>query len=442
MKKILTLIMVWICAMGVFAQAPDWVNRHPVSEDTYHGVGMAPLTDEDYKKKAQDNALADIAGQIATKLESNSLFQVLEVGEDVREMFDDQIKSSMAAWFEGQRLVDTYQNEDFYYVYFTLNKKEYRKNAEKRRKEVLNTAIGFFTNAMEAQRNMDLLQALDLFAKGLEAVEPWTFMDLTENGVNLPVELYNGYMNVFSGLAITSNVSKVKGESFKALSKPIVVCLKRNGEVVPNVKLKVDFLSGNANMTTTAVTDQTGLADFYVKNITSKENLLELVFSLDDSFFAGLPQTYRKMLESKSLPSVKVVVEMEPQSATAYFKMNANNDIEGCERPLRGFLGNEFFTLVKDRKQAQCLIDVSTVLEFGNTVTGGMYDLNTCLCTLHIKIYNNRTKALLLDYSINQHKVMIPVSKSAEQSMGMCVRELMKRAKRELPGKIKKMNIH
>ena len=442
MKKILILILTWVCAMGLFAQTPDWVKRHPVSEDVYHGVGMASLDEADYKKKATDNALEDIVQQIATKMERNSLYQVLEVGDDVREMFDDQIKSSMSAWLEGQKLVDTYRSDDYYYVYFTLDKKEYRRNAEKRRQEVLNVAVGFFRKAMEAQKKMDLLQALDLFAKGLETVEPWAFMDLSEKGVNIPVELYNGYMNVFSGLSIVSNVSRVKGEAFKGLEEPIVVCMTRNGEIVPNVKFKVDFLTGSADMTTTAVADQHGLADFYVKNITSKENLLELVFSLDDSFFAGLPQTYRKMLESKSLPSVKVVVEMEPQSATAYFKMNTNNDIEGCERPLRGFLGNEFFTLVKDRKQAQCLIDVSTVLEFGNTVTGGMYDLNTCLCTLHIKIYNNRTKALLLDYSINRHKVMIPVSKSAEQSMGMCVRELMKRAKRELPGKIKKMNIH
>ena len=442
MKKILTLMMAWICAMGLFAQAPDWVNRHPSSEDAYHGVGMAPTDSEDYKKVARNNALADIAGQIATRLETNSLFEVIDVGEEVREMFDEQIKSSMAAWFEGQKLVDSYEGDGFYYVYFTLDKEEYKKNAEKRRQEVLNIAIGFFGSAMEAQKNMDLLQALDLFAKGLEAVEPWTFMDLTEQGVNLPVELYNGYMNVFSGLAITSDVTRIKGESFKSISQPIGVCLTRNGRAVPNARLKMEFLCGNADMTTTAVTNQIGCADFYVKNITSKENILEVVFSLDDSFFAGLPATYREMLKRKSLPSAKVVIEMEPQSATAYFYMGEDNDIEGCERPLRSLLGDEFFTLVRDHKKAQCLIDVSTVLEMGNTVTGGMYDLNTCLCTLQIKIYNNRTKALLLDYSINQHKVMVPVNKSAEQSMGMCVRELMKRAKRELPAKVKKINIH
>ena len=442
MKKILSLILTWICAMGLYAQAPDWVNRHPVSDDVYHGVGMAPLDDVNYKKKAQDNALVDIAGQIATKLESNSLIQMLEVGEDVREMFDEQIKSSMAAWLEGQKLMDTYQSEDFYYVYFTLNKAEYRKNAERRRQEVLNTAMGFFRKAMEAQKKMDLLLALDLFTKGLETVEPWTFMDLTINGVNIPIELYNGYMNVFSGLSIVSNVSRVKGEAFKGLAEPIVVCMTRNGEIVPNAKFKVDFLKGSAEMTTTAATDQHGLADFYVKNITTKDNLLELVFSLDDSFFSGLPKTYRKMLECKSMPSAKVIVEIAPQSATAYLEMSEDNDIEGCERPLRGLLGNKFFTLVKDRSQAQCIIDVSSVMEFGNVVTGGMYDLNTCLCSLHIKIYDKQTQTLMLDYSINQHKVLIPVDKSVEQSMGMCVRELMKRVKRELPAKIKKMNIH
>lgn len=50
----------------------------------------------------------------------------------------------------------------------------------------------------------ELSQAAQLYGKGLEAVEPWAFMDLTTNAggssVNVPIELYNAYVNVFSGM--------------------------------------------------------------------------------------------------------------------------------------------------------------------------------------------------------------------------------------------------
>ena len=88
---------------------------------------------------------------------------------------------------------------------------------------------------------MNLSQAAQLYGKGLEAVEPWAFMDLTTNAggssVNVPIELYNAYVNVFSGMTITTNVTMVEGEAFKAIADPIAGCLSKNGVVVPNVKL-------------------------------------------------------------------------------------------------------------------------------------------------------------------------------------------------------------
>ena len=78
----------------------------------------------------------------------------------------------------------------------------------------------------------------------------------------------------------------------------------------------------------------------------------------------------------------------------------------------------------------------------GETVTGGIYDLNACYCTLVLKIYNNKNQQMLLNYSVNRVKVLVPISKSAEETISMCVREVMKRVNRELPDRIKKLKIN
>ena len=76
----------------------------------------------------------------------------------------------------------------------------------------------------------------------------------------------------------------------------------------------------------------------------------------------------------------------------------------------------------------------------GEVVTG-TYNLNTCYCTLIIKIYNNQTQEFLMEYSLNNVKVLSPEHNSVEETISMCIREVMKRAKRELPNKLNKMKI-
>ena len=97
---IITVISFTVFRSG--AQVPEWVTRHPVSDDIYIGIGQASLAESDYIQIATRNALSDIASQIATKVESNSFFHQVDVDGHAREMFEDRINSNASAWLEGQ----------------------------------------------------------------------------------------------------------------------------------------------------------------------------------------------------------------------------------------------------------------------------------------------------------------------------------------------------
>ena len=100
-------------------------------------------------------------------------------------------------------------------------------------------------------------------------------------------------------------------------------------------------------------------------------------------------------------------------------------------------MANQHFTMTEDPDNATLFIDLSTTLELGGVVASDMYDLNECLCGLVLKIYDNKSTSLLLNYVVDRVRVLSPVNKTPEQTEMMCVRELMKRVKRELPKKIK-----
>lgn len=443
MKRLFfALVSCLIYSSMALAQVPDWVSSHPISDKEYIGIGVASLSDTDYMKKATQNALADIASQIAVKLEDHSFLHTIDVDGKSRELFEDKIQTTLGAWFEGQELKETYQSDQSYYVYYTLDKKLYAQKAKERQNKVIQTGLDYLQKGRDAENLMNLSQAVQLYAKGLEAVEPWLFMDLIAGGKNVPTELYHAYVNVFSNMAITTNVTQVEGEAFKAIPTPIAGCLSRDGVVVPNVKMKAIFVTGGGDVSKSIETDYTGTAEFYVTNVTSKDKVQELRITIDDSFMDALPKTYRQLLQNQVWPSAKVTLTLKDTPVVAYFYVNDEHDLEGIEKQFSSLLTNNHFTLTENPDAAELFIDLSTKMDMGSIVSGGLYEMNTCLCSLQLKIYNNKTEQLLLDYTINQLKVLSPVHKTAEETIAMCVREMMKRVNRELPNKIKKLNLN
>lgn len=428
----------------IWAQSPEWVSQRPISDKEYVGIGIAKLTDTDYMKIASQNALSDIASQIATKIENESFLHTVDVDGKSREMFEEKIKSNMAAWIEGAELKDSYKSNDRYYVYYTLNKDLYKKNTLKRKQEAVTKGLDFLTKGREAEENMNLAQAVQLYGKGLEAVEPWIFLNLNGkmNGhdINIPAELYNSYINVFSGMAITTNTANLEGEAFKPIKLPIAACLSKNGNVIPNVKLKAEFVVGSGALTPAIETDYNGTAEFYITNITSKDNIQEVRISIDNSFMASLPKSYQTLLQTQMWPTSKVTLTLTKSALTAYLFMNEKNDLEGIDRYVGKILANNHFTLTEDPDAAECFIDLSTTMDLGETVKG-KYDLNTCYCTLVMKIYNNRNQQVLLDYTVNRVKVLVPENKSAEECISMCINEVMKRVKKDLPKQMEKISM-
>ena len=446
MKRLILAIHLWLLgSLALLAQQPAWVNSHPTDANAYIGIGFAPVKDADYIQKATQNALNDIALQIATRMESNSFMHTVDIDGKSRELFEEKIKGSVVSYLEGQKLVDSYQNERNYYVYYSLDKAAYERTIQKHKRTAITTGLDYYNKAQQALDANSLVTAVQLLGKGLEAVSPWLFLDLstTVDGrrFDVPAELYNAYLQVFDGLTITVNLLNVEGEAFKPIKTPIAGCLSKNGTVVQNVKLKAEFVVGSGKITPPVATDFNGTSEFYVTNITSKASVQEIRISIDDSFIEDLPASYRQLIKSQSWPSAKTTITLAPQQVTAYLNVS-NSDLASCEKQIASILGNQHFTLIEDPDNATLFIDLSTTLELGGVVAGDMYDLNECLCGLVLKIYDNQSTALLLNYVVDRLRVLSPANKSPEQTEMMCVRELMKRVKRELPKKIKGLELN
>ena len=246
MKRILISLILLISAVSIFAQAPQWVTRRPVADGKYIGIGMASLSDPDCRNIAINNAMLDIASQISVNIESSSFMQTLDVDGRSRELFEEKVQSNMAANISGQELNDSYQSETHYYVYYELDKKKYEKFVENQKKKGIALGLDYYTKGREAEASHSYVNAVKLYAKGLEAIEPYLYLELKTKyqgrQIDLPTELYNACIGVFAGLELVQNVFEVNVEAFKPCEQSLAVCLSKAGNVIPNVTMKVMVL--------------------------------------------------------------------------------------------------------------------------------------------------------------------------------------------------------
>ena len=444
MKKILLSLCLAAIAAGLYAQEPQWVSRRPVAEGKYLGIGMAPLSDPDCRNKAVSNAMMDIASQISVSIETSSFMQTLDVDGRSKELFEEKVKSKMAANIQGQELKDSYQSATHYYVYYELDKKKYEKHVAAQKKKGTELGLDYYSKGQAAEASHSYANAVKLYAKGLEAIEPYLYLDLAAQyegrKIDLPTELYNACIGVFSGLELVQNVTEVGVEAFKPCGEPLAVCLSKAGQVIPNVTLKASFTAGDGVTTPETKTDYTGTAVFYVTNVTSKLPVQTVEVRIDESFIEDVPASYRELIDTSAWPGATFTLVLLSSNYTAYY-MAEKNDIESCDRQVRAILVNNNFDLTEDTS-ANLFITLSTTFDVGGTVAGELYDMNECFAGLTLKIYDNLNQKELLNYNVPQVRVLVPVTKSEQQTMAMCARELMKRVNVQLPQALKKLNIN
>ena len=264
---------------------------------------------------------------------------------------------------------------------------------------------------------------------------------LTEYRASTLTELYAALAGVFDGITIVLNPVTVSVTPFQGIREPIAIGVYRNGNPLRNIRLKAEFVSGAGDLSSMSPTNESGVAALYVRNITSKQAQQEIGISLIDDVFSlfrkgSYAALFKQMLSS--LPGATLTINTVQTQTSAYVR-SAQSDIEAVERTVKSLLNNHFFNVVASPSEADIIVTLDNKCRKGNTVPGELYNFIEFFSTLGIKIENNRTGQILLNYSINDERTLVPENKSASQGKNMAARELIKRLNREFARELKKI---
>ena len=126
-KFSLAILIILIGYSICFAGTPGWVQKRPVSQAYYIGIAVASKTGDskNYIQIAKDAALNDLASQIQVNIAGDLMQKIVEKSGLVQDEFVRQIQTSTRAELEGFELVDTYETDNAYWVYYRLSKELY-----------------------------------------------------------------------------------------------------------------------------------------------------------------------------------------------------------------------------------------------------------------------------------------------------------------------------
>ena len=225
MKRFLFLVLVpWILvactatkktASPDLSKVPDWVRKTPNDMAYYQGVGSAAKTAAmDYREKARQNALSDIAGNISVNISNTSVFSQFETDQKFSEYYRDNIKTTTKNYLEGYEMVDAYETKDRYWVYYRLSKAEYERIKNERISSALLKSEGEYRQMTEARAAGQTAEAIFSAIRAIEKVKDFLGEDLrsTIDGVNqsYPSRLLADLASILNGIRIEYSIGRVE----------------------------------------------------------------------------------------------------------------------------------------------------------------------------------------------------------------------------------------
>lgn len=366
------IVLAGLCCSNALSDKPEWVTRHPISHEFYLGIGMAQKNRPaaEYTEAAKNIALSDIASQITVSISSDVLRKVLEKNEKLEEEFQSRIRASATADLEGVQLVDTYENDEEFWVYYRLSKAEYQARRTEKINSVATQSLDLYADGRKNEQEGNVGQALALYARAFVPIEKYMAEPLqVHHGgrqVYLVNEIYNSLRTLLNHIEITTAGGKQDAKIGRPLKKPleVIAVIKDSRSPAAHLPFVFTFTRGSGELVSHIQTDTRGIARCEVHKITASDRIQMIEAVMDLQTLAGgenASPVVRTVLSSFTLPSARFVlsvsgVDVFVDADESMFGQKLKQ--ERIEPVIKSELGAKSFSFVDDMSKASLCISI------------------------------------------------------------------------------------
>jgi hypothetical protein len=195
----LLLIIITLVACSPKVQPPDpdslkpaWLKTTPYQDGYYTGIGHSVKSgNNNYIQSAKKSALDDLVSEIRVNVSSTSILSQLETNQKLTEQYQQVIQTTAADEIEEFELVDAWEDDANYWVYYRLSIARYKQIKEEQRRTATTLALDYFVKARAAEKANDNVLAMTYYFQCLRSVEKYLGEAITVNVENRDMLLVN-----------------------------------------------------------------------------------------------------------------------------------------------------------------------------------------------------------------------------------------------------------
>jgi hypothetical protein len=352
---------------------PGWVQKKPIEAGYYIGIGSAqknPGTTE-YLAAAKNDALADLASEISITISSNSVLNQFESSLGYTEDFTAATKMATQQDIEGYEMVNSFDSEHKYYVYYRLSKSLHEQLTLKKRNEAIAKGLDYYTKAIADKSNNNYKQAIANYLNGLDAVKAYLSESLETNfkdkTILLGNELFNGLLSLVSEIRIVPNKSEIQVKNGSSLSSEQLTFTITQNQGKTLEGLPIDFSFGKKPLRNNKTeSNADGLVSYAMSQVVSVMSAEKFIASLDANALATQftkdPQ-FRKMMRSMKVPQGSILIQITNPSfyvSSIERNMGRTLDQKNTALKMRQLLTNNGFPVVGVLSEADYSIEIDT----------------------------------------------------------------------------------
>ncbi len=417
-------------------RAPQWVNERPISSEYYIGIAVVKkdANQTNYMQLVKNQALQDLSSEISISISSNSVLHQFENNTSFKEEFEADIRTSLAQDLEGYEMVSSWDNnkDGEYWVYYQLSKNQYALLKRIKLNKAKKLSQSYFEEGKQYENQLDLFQALNYYAKSLDAIKNHLDEDLSvmtlDGNINLGTDIYNSIQNIFNRTQLTPDKKTIQLQISTSQKEPIKVkavwSADESDKIISQLPLKLEFTKGEGILNREVSTNQFGYATSQLSKVISKQKLQEITISLDlSTILDENNENYelnKLFFTSESTPKSKISVNVERLKAYMNFseKIFGEDSKRGIlENNLKKELSENFFSFTNDKDQAKVILDINTNVTKGEIKEGTNYkvyivyldcffsltDANTGMEIFNDAIYEVKgMKTISYDYAVKE----------------------------------------
>ena len=296
------------------ATIPAWVNQRPRMPDYYIGIGMSKKDVKDYQTRAKSDALLDLAQEISVAVSGTFVQNIVEKTGLSEAMVRSEIRLSSKAHISEHQLMDQWEDDDVYWVYYRLSKKRYRQLRDRDRSTASKLAADMFRRALLAGDDHKIVSALRFDYEALQQLSDFLGesieADINGRTLFLGNAIYAHLQGLMTAIQLSSErpilpvlIDATRSEQVAVIANAATDDQKQVGIA----KLPLTFSFPWRSNKTTQHTDQSGRAVCEVGSVPGSENGPAVHVSIDiKALFPEANIVLKALLKRISQPQVTI----------------------------------------------------------------------------------------------------------------------------------------